>query len=469
MRKQLYILLFFLSISFSIRAQSFLPFALGNYAGVTGVHIQPASIADSRYRFDMAISSTDASFCNTFYAIDPYFLSHPTLLKDLDFKDPDNVSRNMNGQDKTGIATERQDILSFMVALSDKSAIAFTPSVRSIVNFDNMTESLVVLLDQLNKETNLWDIRLKNENLNAQLNSWVEYGFTYARVISDKEKHFFKAGATFKINQGLGSAYLFMKDLNYEVPDTNTISLYNTFTNYGTSDNLNQDFSYRFDANPSFSFDIGVVYEYRPDWMKYKYDADGKTNIWRKDQDKYLLRIGFTASDLGNIRYQRNPDSRDFTADVRNMNIDDLEISSIDDFNQFIADSFNLASPTDKFTQSLPACISMQADLRIVKGLYVNFTPFIALNQGTSKVNKVHYISTYNLVPRYDKKWFGFSVPIQYNSFKQWNIGLGLRVGPVWLGSNDILSIFASSKKRYGTSASIVFKVPIFYSRPDGI
>jgi hypothetical protein len=46
---------------------------------------------------------------------------------------------------------------------------------------------------------------------------------------------------------------------------------------------------------------------------------------------------------------------------------------------------------------------------------------------------------------------------------------LGMRIGPFWVGSNDILSILASSKKRYGTSASVVFKIPIFYSHPNTI
>lgn len=466
MKKLLYFLLFLLLLNLQSEAQSFLPFATSNYAGITGVHIQPASIADSRYKFDMAIFSTDASFYNTFYGIDPYMLSHPKLLKDLDFKDPKYVTRNMNGADKTGIVSETQDIFSFMVTLSEKDAIAFTPSVRSIINIDNMTESLAVLIDQLDKETNLWDIKLKNENLNAQLNSWVEYGFTYARVLMDKEKHFLKAGATMKINQGLGSGYLFMKDLNYEVSDTSTVSLYNTYTNYGTSDNLNQDFTYHFDANPSLSFDLGVVYEYRPDWMKYKYDMDGKTNLWRRDQDKYLFRIGFTASDLGSVRYRRNPDSKDFMANVNNLDLSTTNISSIDDLNHFIDSAFTVYDVPDKYTQRLPISLSMQADVRISEGFYVNFTPFIALNRGNNVVNKVHYISTYNLTPRYDKKWFGVSVPVQYNSFKQWNIGFGLRVGPLWLGSNDIFSILASSKNRYGTSASMVLKIPILYHRP---
>ena len=462
--RALLIITSFLFISLiKLHSQEFLPFASSNYAGITGVRLHPASIADSRYRFDMAISATDISFYNTFYGIDPYLLSHPKLLKDIDFKDPAYFSRNLDGKDKTAIVSQKQDFMSFMLTLSDKDAIAFTPSVRSIVNVDNMTETLAVLIDELDKEPELWDILLKNANLNAQLNSWVEYGFTYARIVADKEKHFFKAGATLKINQGLGSAYIFMKDLNYEVNDTSTVSIYNTYTNYGTSDNLNEDFTYHFDANPSLSLDLGFVYEYRPKWMKYKYEMDGNTSIWRRDQDKYLVRLGFTVSDLGSVRYRRNPDSRDFTADIHNLVLGDLGIESIDDFNKFIADSFLLENPSDKFNQKLPVSMSFQADVRIAEGFYINFTPFIALNQGNNQVNKVHYISTYNLVPRYDEKWFGVSLPVQYNSFKQWNVGLGFRVGALWFGSNDILSILATSKNRYGTSVSMAFKVPIFY------
>ncbi len=464
MKKLLYIPLFLLWFIPKANAQSFLPFASSNYAGITGVHAQPASIADSRYKFDLALFSTDFSFHNTFYGIDPYVLSHPKAMKDFDFKGP-YITRNMDGADKTGIISMRQDIFSFMITLSKKDAIAFTPSIRSIVNIDNMTESLALLADGLNKETNLWGLTLKNENLSIQANAWVEYGFTYARTLMDNKKHFLKAGTTIKINQGLGSAYLFMKNLNYEVNDS-LISVYNSFTNYGISNNINKDFTYRLEPNPSLSFDFGFVYEYRPDWIKYKYDMDGKINLWRRDQDKYLFRIGFTASDLGSIRYSRNPDSRDFAADIKNLDPGDLIIENFDDFNKFIADSFNLSSPSDKYNLSLPVSLSMQADVRVANGFYVNFTPYIALNRGNVKINKVHYISSYSLVPRYDKKWFGVSVPFQYNAFKQWNVGLGLRVGPLWFGSNDIISILASSKSRYGTSFSMVLKVPFFYHRP---
>jgi len=451
--------------SLNLSAQEYLPFASGNYAGITGVQLQPASIADSRYSFDLAFSSTNFSYSNNFYGIDPYVIWHPKVLtEEFDFHGP-YISRNLDGKDKSGIIAVKQDLFSFMVSISDKSSIAFTPSFRTIINIDNMTETLAVLMDNIDQETDLWNVRLENEDVYAQMNAWAEYGFTYARVVMDKQQHFMKAGVTMKIIQGMGSGYMFMEDLNYQVENSDTVSLYNTFTNYGITENIAlEDFSYQFDANPSLAFDIGVVYEYRPYWMKYKYDMDGKTNIWRRDQDKYLFRIGFTANDLGNTRYKRNPISKDFTADIRNLYIGD--INSISELDSLIYNNFDPEDVSSKYNMTLPICLSLQADVRVAEGLYVNFTPYLALNRGNNNVNKVHYLSSFNIVPRYDKKWFGVSVPVQYNAYKQWNIGLGLRLGSLWLGWNDMFSMLVTTKNRYGSAVSAIFKVPILYRQP---
>ena len=465
MRTILILTSFLLLSVLNSKSQEFLPFASSNYAGITGVQLQPASIADSRYKFDLAFSSTNFSYSNNFYGIDPYVIWHPKVLtEDFDFKGP-YISRNLDGTDKSGIISIKQDLFSFMLAISDKSSIAFTPSFRTIFNIDNMTESLAILIDNMDKETDLWNIRLNNENVYSQMNAWAEYGFTYARVVMDKQKHFLKAGVTMKIIQGMGSGYMFMKDLNYEVENSDTVSFYNTYTNYGITENIAlEDFSYKFDANPSLAFDVGIVYEYRPDWMKHKYDMDGKTNLWRKDQDKYLFRIGFTASDLGNTRYKRNPISKDFTADIKNLYIGDIK--SVADLDSLIYNNFDPADVSSKYNMTLPICLSLQADVRVAEGLYVNFTPYLALNRGTNNVNKVHYLSSFNIVPRYDKKWFGISVPVQYNAYKHWNIGLGMRLGPLWLGWNDMFSMMVTTKNRYGSAVSAIFKVPILYRQP---
>lgn len=467
MKNRLYFSFVLLMLSFFSSAQDFLPFASSNYAGITGVQLQPASIADSRYKFDLALSSTSISVYNNFFGIDPYVLTHPTAVGSGSFNQ--YVTRNFDGAPKKGIFSVKQDFFSFMITLSDKDAIAFTPSVRGIANFDNITDNLAQLIDSSLILHSLWNKTLNNDNFSVQANTWVEYGFTYARVILDKEKHFLKAGITAKITQGIGSAYVFGKDLSYKLTNNDTLSLYNSKVSYGLSDNITDELDnikYKFDANPSISFDLGVVYEYRPDWMEYKYDMDGKTNIWAKDEDKYLFRIGFSITDLGNVRFRRNPLSNDFDANASDLPIGNWDIGTIADADSIINHYFDQTGLGSKYNMNLPTVLSMQADVRVAKGFYINVTPYLALKQGNKDVNKVHYISALNVVPRFDRARFGISFPVQYNAYKQWNMGLGLRIGALWIGSNDLFSTFVSDKNRYGTSLSAVIKVPILYHQP---
>ncbi len=447
-------------------AQEFLPFASSNYAGVTGLQLQPASIADSRYKFDLAISSTSFSINNNMYGIDPYALVSPRKAFADEFDLKPYVFRNFNGEEKSGIISLKQDVFSFMITLSEKDAIAFTPSVRFMLNLDNVSEDLARLIDSGLNYPELWKIKLNNANFSLQLNAWTEFGVTYARVIMDQEKHFLKAGVTAKFTQGIGSAYMFAKDLSYNFANSDTLSLFQSYVSYGTSDNLENEFDYKFDPNPSISFDLGFVYEYRPGWMKYKYDMNGKTNLWRRNQDKYLFRLGVSVSDLGDVRYRRNPMSNDFNADIQDLYIGDMTISSPADLDTIISENFSFYDVPSKFNMNMPAVFSVQADVRVAKGLYFNFTPYIALKRGTKDINKSHYLTSYNFVPRYDLARFGISVPVQYNAYKQWNVGLGLRLGYFWLGSNDIISLLTSSNDRFGTAFSAVVKVPILYKQP---
>lgn len=61
-----------------LSGQSYLPFSQSNYSGAAGLLLQPASIADSRYRFDMTVFGAEMMANNTFVALDKkVFLSHP--------------------------------------------------------------------------------------------------------------------------------------------------------------------------------------------------------------------------------------------------------------------------------------------------------------------------------------------------------------------------------------------------------
>lgn len=459
-------------------SQDFLPFTTSNYAGITGVHQQPASIADSRYKFDMTIAGVDFSFGNSYLGADPYLLWHPGVADDDGFKEK-YIHENSDDATQSAFMNFRLVPISFMFNLSDKDALAFSSSTRLMLNVDDVSTEFAKIIYEGDSYQDYLNKPVSNANFSIQANAWVDYGITYARVLVDKGEHFLKAGATVKLVQGLGSAYFFAKELSYNFLANDSVSIFHSKINYGASENFDGlfdegDFSmdklnYRFAANPSLGLDLGFVYEYRPSWESYKYDLDGKTNLWRQDQNKYLFRIGLSILDIGSVKYKRGPLSNDFTADISNWNFTEQNFgSNYTDWMTTLRDTLDFLfdnSVADLYKMNLPTAISLQADVRISNGLYFHVSPYIALNRGSRDVNKLHYLTTWNFVPRFEGKYLGISLPIQYTSYKQMNVGAGVRLGPLWMGSTNIISILAGKKDIYGANASLQFKFPIYFGR----
>lgn len=470
-----------LAVSSGVYPQRYLPFSTSNYAGVTGVYLQPASIADSRYKFDMTIFGFESTFNNNYLGMDPYYFIHSDEIEMDDFQDFKNkyVKENTAFEDRSLILNLQIEALSLMFNVSDKAAIAFTSGVRGILNVDHMSPELAKIIYESDDYTDYLGKNLTNANVGLQANLWSEFGITYSRILFDKGEHFLKAGATLKFLQGIGSVYGFSKELSYNFLERDSVSIFHSKINYGASENIDVIFSdedftveqlnYKFATNPSLGFDLGFVYEYRPSWESYKYDLDGKTNLWKKDQNKYLFRLGVSILDIGSVKYKRGPLSNDFTADIANWNYQDQVFGEgYEGFFKTLKDSLKFTfdnSLSDMYKMNLPTAVSLQADVRIAKGFYFNFSPFLALNRGTEDVNKVHYLSTWNLVPRYEGKYFGISIPVQYNSYKQTHVGASLRFGPLWIGSNNIMSLIAGKKDMTGMNGYLLMKFPVPYGK----
>lgn len=479
--KLLYTISLFLLLSAAsvVTAQDFLPFASGSYAGVSGANFQPASIADSKLKFDLEIFGASAVFTNNYYSLDRKYLLKPDNMNNGEFTD--YLQRNLNGDMKSMSLNGRVNFFNSMIALSPKASIAFSPSLRFAFNVDNVTQELAVLLDNGPDYQSLWDLQRTNIDFSLQGNVWFEYSLTYARVLYQNKEHFLKGGLNLKLEQGIASVYAFSKDLKYNFLNQDTVALYQTYMSYGMSENITTDLSnIKYDLNSSLSpgFDFGLVYEYRPNWMQYKYDLDGEENLWRNDQDKYLFKLGIAVTDIGHVNYKRNELSRDFVSGTTLIPINQIPLSSPDELNQFIDSTFEMQETDSRYKMNLPTSLSFQADVRLVKHVYLNFIPFFAFNKGNNDVSKSHYISSINLIPRFDTKYLGVSFPIQYNGLnKKTNLGVGLRLGPIWVGSNDILSnlltksngsgtVTSKPKGIYGTSVSFALKFPIYYKAP---
>lgn len=449
-------------------SQEFMPFAQSSYSGVTGLMLQPASIADSRYVFDMTLFGGNFYAANNYLAIKREALYRPSLWNDTTFGD-NYIFRKVGENDRTGLVGMSMVMPSFMVNITDKTAIAFTSRFRGMLNFDNVTSDFAEVLAEKFDMPEIYGQHILNPDLSIQANFWTEFGITWANVIPlNSEKHFLKAGITPKLLMGVSAATLYVPQVDFMLESADILNIYNTEFNYGLAGNFDDATGepFSFVSDPGFGLDLGFVYEFRPNIDRYKYDMDGETGLLRPDKEKYVLRVGLALLDLGGMTYEKQYMSQNFTADTRDWDLTTVDINKVSDINDMLVDKFGLEeNKKESFMMRLPTAVSMQIDYNMNNNFYLNFSPFIALRKGIDVNAKNHYFTTFSLTPRYDLRWFGAAVPIQADEFGRFRAGLALRLGPVWVGSNSMFN-GAFGDKTFNYDVYFQVKIPVFRNTP---
>ena len=487
-----------------VQAQDYLGYNQSNYAGVSGIYAQPASIANGRDRFDLSLVGVSFYAYNNYIGIKNTAFCQPNGSQAFRINDstvigngkgPHNFNDPLfqqhfltvknNSHDKRVFFGSRVAGPSFLINLNHKNAIAFAFSQRNYVNIDNIDKDLAQLMWTGAKDSSLLGSVLKGKNVSIQAMSWAEYGFTLAHVFRENDEHFLKMGITLNILQGIASSYIRIKDLTYKFKNDTTLSLYSSGINYGHSSNLSLnninpgsgggagiiDFSQSY---PGIGFNFGAVYEWRPDFMKYEFDMDGEHNLWRRDQNKYKLKVGATLSDLGWIRFKKGNMSGDFNGDIVDWNLHQVNPSSVAGFDSLLRNKFKPTANNASYTMQLPTVLSVQVDYSLGKNFYLNLTPYLAF-QHKNAIAKVHDISSIIFTPRWDWKYVGAFMPIQYNGIDGFRAGLALRLGPLAFGTTNLSPYLGiGGKTIYGADAYVLLKIPIIYRKPrdrdkDGI
>lgn len=472
-----------------ITAQDFLGLHNNNYSGVVTVFSNPANIADSRMQFDLLLGGVNTSVDNNYVGIkrsalefsgsifNPKTIRFPFQNANTDSSDANYYKNSLviypGDNNVSAYSSSRLVIASFMFNLDRKSALALTMSVRNHINLDGMSRDLANAAYNEFKDPSLFLKNFKSDDITAAQMTWADYGLSYARVIKDKEKHFLKAGLTAKLLQGAGAGYYSIRNLEYVIDTVNVYSFISSDLSYGFSQSYDEalrggsvdlnKIKYSF----GFGFDIGAVYEWRPDFQEYKYNMDGETDLWRRDQNKYKLKASLSINDIGGIKYKKSQYSNDVSATFNYWDFTELNVDSFAGFDKLMKDSFPSTSNSTTFKVSLPTTINTQVDYHLGKCYYVNLTANLPNPIKTKSVQLYEYTNL-SLGPRIDLPWFGFSVPFTYNSLvaqhgKPVMMGLGLRLGPLSIGTNDILNYFTGDF--YGMNAYMLLRLPIPYMR----
>ena len=492
-----------LTIGTSLKAQNYLGVIHSNYGGIMSADLQPASIVDNRFVVDVNLFS----FSIDAYQNAKYFNADVlpkrnwlhSLRKDTAWMDEENFYENNvfdtedydddNAKPKGVNANVQLDVLNFMFHINRKIAVGFSAKFRMIANVDNINPKVLKLSEESLEFSELWNQTISGDLLSQNAMAWTEYGVNYAQVLHDEAEHFWKIGGRVKFNQGLASSYLHAGDLDFDLLNDDTATTLVGEFRYGHSESVDeyiqgntpQSFSDFMNTAANggsklgIGLDLGVVYEWRPDWKEYKYDMDGETDIWRRDRNKYKLRLGASLIDLGGMQFTKADRSRDFTVNTTDLDLrifDDA--NSVADFNGII-DSLIQNDPgweasedtTQTYYMNTPTALSFQVDYNIYKDFYVNATAYFNMNRSRNASN-VRAATMYSITPTYDYKWAGVGIPVSYNQYSGLRAGLGLRLGPLTIGVPDLKTLFPGGKVR-GAGVYAGLRVPVLYGHPSDI
>ncbi|PSL23441.1 DUF5723 family protein [Chitinophaga ginsengisoli] len=425
-----------------------------HYAGIHGVPNNPASAAGTHYKWDVNIAGVNAAAGNTYIRMPRSILLHPPDSLRALKKNRDYFLDTMGSGKQFAWGNVDVMMPSVLYSIDELQSVAFTWRVRAMANGGNVNTDVVNFFAQDFPNPNFTKRRYDMQIANGSFHWWNEFGFTYARVLKDDGSNVLKGGVTLKLLSGVAAGYAQVDNATFMMDSRTSGEINDGTLKIGYSDRVanwekpNMS-NYKVFGNMGLGMDVGVTYEWRE-------TMDGLTGYddtqWNPEADDYRLRLGLSITDLGGITYKKASNVTDLDLRTSNINPDDLRVRKGESWQQYyrrIQTYFTPVASSDKFRMNTPAALNLMADYNIDGRFFVDASGRIALNAGKYDPSKTYVVSYFQVTPRYDSRYIGGYLPLSVNRNGQFDAGLGLRLGPLVIGSSTMLSnLFQKNKNR---------------------
>jgi outer membrane protein OmpA-like peptidoglycan-associated protein len=433
--------------------------ASGNYAGISGAWLNPASIVDSRYKFDMAFFGYESYFTNNYLQISnralarrlfskpPYNSSHTDATNDL-LTPLSDVEGKVNG----ATVSDWQFPFSFMANTGKGSAIALNIRNRTGISAAGIDQGTARMLFDNLQNTDLMGVQQDNSGFRFNYMNWMEIGFTYGRVLVKSDHHFLKGAASIKLLGGNSAIFMASDDLQLTFDSDTTISVQSPLIEYGRTERGDFDTYQRRNLlngveDFAMGWDIGLVYELRGNVAKQRFLDLDQVEKERKDLNKYVLRLGVSLLDAGKFTFERRELAQDHSVNISGWDIAQVNASDLDEFDQAYSEVVQyVPNGSSTFTYRLPTAIAANVDLHILGGFYLNagtYKDATGLFKEASTTSAVQ--EWVAITPRFESRTIGLYIPVS-QSDEQTRIGATLRVGPFYFGSNNLADLLANEQ-----------------------
>jgi outer membrane protein OmpA-like peptidoglycan-associated protein len=443
------------------QAQRYYGIANSNYAATNGLYINPANIADNRMLMDLNFFSGNGAV-NQNYGYIKNFKSFTDAVnkgKDIVFtrnSRTENVGFNFLGEVRGP---------SFMMQIGKKQAIGLLTRGRVVASGTGINTDYFTYINDGIRGVKLPNgASFNSGNLNTNLNAFTEIGIAYGREVLNKGINYIKVGAVLKRYNGVAFYSARINNFNVKLIDTSISKVeFNGIANAsrnGNFDNLTSNNFLFGGAGSGLGIDIGGVYEHR----------DAEEISTSRYENKYKYKIGFAIQDIGSMKYRASPDNENYVINTNGPKV----VSSLDtaqrgfeDLTSYFKSISGVTSTKDNNATKIkaPTVFTLYGDYKFSKHIYVNalFTGGLVGN----KTNGTRTAFQAVVTPRFETTFLDAGLPISYNALSQdVKVGLGLRLGIFYIGSDDLvssatgLSKFTSANVYMGLHAAIPYRKP---------
>jgi len=349
----------------------------------------------------------------------------------------------LSAESNRSLVTAQLALPSVVYKINERSAVAFSSNLRSFT-LSQVSDSKVkrILNAIYNKEP--IDESLSGEFVIAYSNSWLEFGFTYARSWELGSDWIIQGGATLNFLSGIASAHLEFADVSASFSRS-------------VANNFNADFGFVYNTEIDDIIDDGTI---NIDLFKKRgFSADfGVTAIFSE-----FLTLGLSLMDLGHINYQPADNSSQLKISNTNLNLQNLySLESLSQLADTLKSNFNNSDvPEDKYTTHLPIRFVFLADIVLIDWLSISIVSNRIKPGFQDNTLDIEGVWTHTLMPRYTHESLNIALPLVYNRISNFQAGFGINWKFLVLGSDNVFTFLISDRDIKSLDLYLAFRVSI--------
>lgn len=426
----------------------------GNYSGINGANLNPASVVNFHQYLDVRIASVGVTLENNYlyigadeyrardvFSLSPsfpeYTESHPDLGYSVELNGFDHYKNNSSKDFYVGSRVEGPGVL----IVDGEMAYGFSSSLRAMVSLNNIPGHVANFAYIGLGYVPQHNIDYSGSNFGGAGMFWNEYAFILSRIFEDRYYSRISGGIAIKYLTGMTGFYASFNDLDYNMLDRSTLDIQemNSFTGMSLpldyNDNSFPDNNGLFKGK-GISFDLGFTL-LQKDKNYHRRDYE---QLCQQHYNTYVYRLGISLLDLGFVRFNNNGMTHEYLntdylwESISSYQYHDMDFLMNDLSNRFYSNA-QATYTGDVVTVYTPAAISVQGDYSFERSIFLNGTwihPLVLNNQTIRRPAQLA------LVPRYERKNFEVAVPLSLYDYLYPRIGLSCRIYFLTIGTEKL-------------------------------